>query len=66
MSQQMPTAEMTREKLLQIARIIGPQSAVAAALADMDRIEAEGDYALCLRQGSRLVIIRVQPAGVTR
>jgi hypothetical protein len=57
----MRTTEMTREKLLRIARIIGPESAAAAALQDMDRIEAEGDYALCVKQGSRLVVIRVRP-----
>ena len=64
---QLQTTEMTREKLLSIARIIGPSSAAGAALAGMDRIEAEGDYALCVRQGSQLVVIRVQPsADVTR
>jgi hypothetical protein len=52
---------MTREKLLRIAGIIGPSSAAAEALSDMDRIEAEGDYALCVKQGSRLVVIRVRP-----
>ena len=55
-----PLREMTREKLLRIAAIIGASSAAAACLADMDRIEAEGDHALCLRQGSQLVVIRVQ------
>jgi hypothetical protein len=52
--------EMTRNELLRIAQIIGPSSAAAAALADMDRIKAEGDHALCVRQGSQLVVIRVR------
>ena len=55
------TSEMPRDKLLRIARIIGPSSAASKALSDMDRIEAEGDYALCVRQGTQLVVIRVQP-----
>ncbi len=54
------TTEMTREHLLRIARIIGPSSAAAAALADMDRIGADGDHSLCVRQGSRLVVIRAE------
>ncbi len=56
------TTEVTRENLLHIARIVGPSSAAAAALADMDRIDAEGDHGLCVRQGSRLVVIRVETA----
>jgi hypothetical protein len=51
--------EITRENLLRIARIVGPSSAATAALADMDRIEAEGDFAVCVRQGKQLVVIRI-------
>jgi hypothetical protein len=56
----MISKEMTRDHLLRVAHIIGPSSAAAAALADMDRIEAEGDFALCVRQGTQLVVIRVE------
>jgi hypothetical protein len=51
--------EMTRDGLLRIARIIGSSSAASKALADMDQIEAEGDHALCVREGPCLVVIRV-------
>ncbi len=53
-------SEMTREKLLRLARIFGPSSTAAKALSDMDRIEAEGDHALCMMQRDGYVVIRVE------
>jgi len=55
--------EMTREKLRQIAHIIGPHSAAADVLNKMDEIQAAGDYAACFRYGSHFVVFRVPKRG---
>lgn len=56
MAEEIKVVEVDEALLRRVARIVGPSSAAAAALAELERRRARGERPKCYRQGTTFFV----------